>query len=209
MPCTSSEVNGSSSIHSVASVTSSRASARRALLAGGQVARRDILETEQVDTRQRRLEACFIGPAQGTRHGEILQWCQVELDAVAVADVGRVLVIVRAQALDVGAAPGNHAGVRQADAAQDTQQRGLAAAVAAFQQQRLAGFEPEFQVPEQGAIVAHTLQFPGLENKRVTAGIGHGFCVLSVFFRLLGRNHTIASQHCTTTYRRPVARRSQ
>lgn len=61
---------------------------------------------------------------------------------------------------------------RQTDAAQDAQQRGLAAAVAALEQQCLAGLHTELQVAEQRAVVAHALEFPGLEKKGFAA-IGH------------------------------------
>jgi hypothetical protein len=129
---------------------------RTAALAGGQRAHRSMHQDMEIEGDQRQIQA-VVGSrpaAQSLGAQEILAHCEVALQAVEMAEPGQLAAPGLGIVVHIGALPKDRAGLSPHQQGERAQQRGLAAAVAAGQGQKLAGAQGEGQAIEDRPATA-------------------------------------------------------
>ena len=126
----------------------------------------------EVERRERCLDALLPRPRQRRGEGQALVRGESRLETVLMAQIVKprtVLGQVRRHRL---AAPEQLACRRCQEAREQAQQRGLAAAVGAAQDQRIPGLEGEADAGHHRAAAAHAGELPAGEERRLRCG-GH------------------------------------
>ena len=95
---------------------------------------------------------------EGLSEVEILQCSQLALDAVMVAKVSRLCIVVGALFGDVGAIPENSPFARHHDAAEQAQQAGFSTAIAPLDLEDFPGWNLQSEVVEEYSVTPDTLQ---------------------------------------------------
>src|SRR5258708_35209576 len=111
----------------------------------------EIVLTAQAEDLEGTANLFFIGAqaCQGASDSEVLCGRKLVLQRASVTDENQLLRVFLPQPLYVAALPAHLAAVRQQQAAQNTQQAGLAAAVCPGDAQQLAAIERERQAAEK------------------------------------------------------------
>ena len=134
-----------------------------ALLAGGQETNRGLGQPVEIEAGEGRREVGLpVGEARG--EGEVLGHGQQRLQRVGVADEVQAAALLDIGRRDGAAGPGERARTRSQEARQQPQQRRLATAVGAAQDQGIAGGELERQVREHQTPAAVAGQLAGGEQ---------------------------------------------
>ena len=138
-----------------------------AALAGGQRAHRPVHQGMEIEGDQRQVQAVVGGgsAAQSLGAQKVLAHGEVALQAVEMAEPRQLAAPGLGIVLHIGALPEDRAGLRPHQQRQRAQQRGLAAAVAAGQGQKLAGAQGEGQAVEDRPAAAAASELRHVEER--------------------------------------------